>query len=187
MAAAAGAARPAGAGQSCDSLPAHSRLDFPELGVAADRSLRVARASWSTNGPWRAPALSRLPRVLAVVIASPVIACVRLTKGPDQFRPHFRQVAELAERLAGQRVQLYWGSLDVTGGLAFYLPEAQLLTTSPWSAEGRAAISAHGLVVVCLTSDDCVPASRAKYSTRAARARRRSRSRAAFWDFPARR
>ena len=97
--------------------------------------------------------LVALAAVLAVVIASPVIACVRLTKGPDQFRPHFRQVAELAERLAGQRVQLYWGSLDITGGLAIYLPGAQLLTTSPWSPEGRAAIGAHGLVVVCLTSD----------------------------------
>ena len=97
--------------------------------------------------------LVALAAVLAVVIASPVIACVRLTKGPDQFRPHFRQVAELAERLAGQRVQLYWGSLDITGGLAIYLPGAQLLTTSPWSPEGRAAVSAHGLVVVCLTSD----------------------------------
>jgi hypothetical protein len=91
--------------------------------------------------------------VLAVIIASPVIACVRLTKGPDQFRPHFRQVAELAERLAGQPIKLYWGSLDVTGGLAIYLPQAQLLTTGPLSPEGRAAVGAPGLAVVCLTSD----------------------------------
>ena len=63
-----------------------------------------------------------LVAVLAVLIASPVIAAVRVTKGPDQFRPHFRQVAELAERLAGQPIKLYWGSLDVTGGLAIYLP-----------------------------------------------------------------
>jgi 4-amino-4-deoxy-L-arabinose transferase-like glycosyltransferase len=97
--------------------------------------------------------LVALAAVLAVIIASPVIACVRLTKGPDQFRPHFRQVAELAQRLAGQPVQLYWGSLDITGGLAIYLPGAQLLTMSPWSPEGRAAVGAHGLVVVCLTSD----------------------------------
>ncbi len=93
-----------------------------------------------------------LVAVLAVLIASPVIAAVRVTKGPDQFRPHFRQVAELAERLAGQPIKLYWGSLDVTGGLAIYLPGAQLLT-NPWSPEGRAAVSAQGLLVVCLASD----------------------------------
>ena len=91
-----------------------------------------------------------LAAVLAIVIASPVIACVRLTEGPDQFRPHFRQVAELADRLAGKPVQWYWGSDDVTGGLPVYMPGAQRLSVSPLSPEGRAATSEDGLVVVCL-------------------------------------
>jgi len=97
--------------------------------------------------------LVALAAVLAVVIASPVIACVRLTKGPDQFRPHFRQVAEFADHLAGQPVQLYWGSLDIIGGLTFYSPEARALLVSPLSPEGHAASSKHGLVVVCLAGD----------------------------------
>ena len=97
--------------------------------------------------------LVALVAVLAVVIASPVIACVRLTKGPDQFRPHFRQVAELADRLAGQPVQLYWGSEDITAGLPIYLPAARRLPVSPLSPEGRAATGVHGLVVVCLIGD----------------------------------
>ena len=97
--------------------------------------------------------LVALVAVLAVVIASPVIACVRLTKGPDQFRPHFRQVAELADRLAGQPVQLYWGSEDITGGTADLFAGGAASDVSPLSPEGRAAIGVHGLVVVCLMGD----------------------------------
>jgi len=94
--------------------------------------------------------LVALIAVLAVVIASPVIACVRVTKGPDQFRPHFRQVAELADSLAGKPVQLYWGSTNITGGLPFYMPGARPISADPLSPEGRAAASEHGLLVVCL-------------------------------------
>ena len=67
-------------------------------------------------------------------------------RGDDQYRAHFRQVAELADRLAGEPVQLFWGSPDITAGLPFYLPAARPLMADPLSAEGRAAISAHGLV-----------------------------------------
>jgi 4-amino-4-deoxy-L-arabinose transferase-like glycosyltransferase len=94
-----------------------------------------------------------LAMTLAVVIASPVIAGVRLAYGPDQYRPHFRQTAEFAEQLSGAPVQLYWGTDDMTAGLRFYLPGAQLLPVSPFSDEGRGAIGLHGLVVVCLAND----------------------------------
>ena len=91
--------------------------------------------------------------ISAVVVASPVIACVRLINGPDQFRPHFPQVAELAERLTGKPVRLYWGSEDITAGLPIYLPQARRLPVSPLSAEGRAATDAQGLFIVCLKND----------------------------------
>jgi 4-amino-4-deoxy-L-arabinose transferase-like glycosyltransferase len=94
-----------------------------------------------------------LAMTLAVVIASPVIAGVRLAYGPDQYRPHFRQTAELAERLSGGPVPLYWGTDDVTAGLRVYLPGAQLLSASPFSDPGRPTGSLHGLVVVCLMID----------------------------------
>jgi 4-amino-4-deoxy-L-arabinose transferase-like glycosyltransferase len=94
-----------------------------------------------------------LAMILAVVIASPVIAGVRVAYGSDQYRPHFRQVAELADRLSGKPVQLYWGSGDIIAGLPVYLPGARLLSVGPLSDEGRADSSVHGLVVVCLTTD----------------------------------
>jgi Dolichyl-phosphate-mannose-protein mannosyltransferase len=97
--------------------------------------------------------LFALAAILAVIVASPVIACVRLTKGPDQFRPHFRQVAELADRLAGKRVGLYFGTEAITGGLPIYLPTSRSLSLSPLSAEGRAASNGQGLIVVCLMND----------------------------------
>jgi 4-amino-4-deoxy-L-arabinose transferase-like glycosyltransferase len=91
--------------------------------------------------------------ILAVLIASPVIACVRIMNSHDENRRHFRQVAELAEKLAGKPILLYWGSQEITAGLPFYLPQARPLSISisPLSAEGRAATSrAHGLLVVCV-------------------------------------
>ncbi len=95
-----------------------------------------------------------LAATLVILVASPVIACVRLTNyGDDQYRPHFRQVAELADGLAGKPIQLYWGSPEMISGLPFYLPEARPINADPLSAEGRAASSVHGLLVVCLSGD----------------------------------
>jgi hypothetical protein len=97
--------------------------------------------------------LAALVVTFAIVLASPVIACVRLANGPDVNRPHFRQVAERAELLAGRPIELMWGSEAIVPGLPFYLPNAQRLIAGPLSAEGRAAIATHGLLIVC-TSDD---------------------------------
>ena len=91
---------------------------------------------------------------LAILIASPIIACVRLTNGPDPYRPHFREVAEIGENLAGRPVELIWGSEGIVSGLPFYLPKARPLMVGPLSAEGRAEIAAHGLLIVCTSADD---------------------------------
>jgi 4-amino-4-deoxy-L-arabinose transferase-like glycosyltransferase len=90
---------------------------------------------------------------LAAIVASPIVAYTRLTRGDDQYRAHFRQVAELADRLAGEPVQLFWGSPEITAGLPFYLPVARPLMADPLSAGGHAAIDAHGLVIICLSTD----------------------------------
>ncbi len=90
--------------------------------------------------------------VLAIVVASPVIACVRIVSEPDQFRPHFRQAADLASKLSPQPVRFYWGSAEIVGGMQAYLQQAQDLP-DPLSSEGRAAVNAKGLVIVCLISD----------------------------------
>ena len=97
--------------------------------------------------------LAVLVVTLAILIASPIVACVRLTHGPDANRPHFRQVAERAEILAGSPIELIFGSEGIVSGLPFYLPKAQPLTVDPLSAEGRAAIASHGLLIVCVSSD----------------------------------
>jgi 4-amino-4-deoxy-L-arabinose transferase-like glycosyltransferase len=96
--------------------------------------------------------LAGLAIVLAIVLASPVIACVRIVSEPDQFRPHFRQAADLASKLSAQPVRFYGGSVGIVAGMQVYLPQARYLPL-PLSAEGRAAVSANGLVIVCLTSD----------------------------------
>jgi 4-amino-4-deoxy-L-arabinose transferase-like glycosyltransferase len=98
--------------------------------------------------------LAALAVTLAILIASPVIACVRLTHGPDPYRPHFQQVAEIGEGLAGRPVELIWGSEGIVSGLPFYLPRARPLMIGPLSAEGRAAIAAHGLLIVCTSGDE---------------------------------
>ena len=97
--------------------------------------------------------LVALAATLALVIVSPVIAGVRLTKAQDQYRAHFRQVAELADSVDGKPVRLYWGTPDIVDGLAFYLPGAQRLTADPGSAEGQSAARTAGLLAVCLPSD----------------------------------
>ncbi|MGO9702157.1 MAG: glycosyltransferase family 39 protein [Xanthobacteraceae bacterium] len=97
--------------------------------------------------------LVALAVTLAAIVVSPVVAYARLTRHDDQYRAHFRQIARLADGLAGEPVRLFWGSPNITAGLPFYLPEANPLTVAPLSAEGRAAIGAHGLVVVCVSTD----------------------------------
>jgi 4-amino-4-deoxy-L-arabinose transferase-like glycosyltransferase len=97
--------------------------------------------------------LIALAVTLAAIIASPVVAYARLTRSQDQYRAHFQQVAELGQRLAGAPVQLFWGSPAITSGLPFYLPAARPLSADPLSAEGRAATSVRGLLVVCLSTD----------------------------------
>ena len=97
--------------------------------------------------------LVALAVALAALVASPLVAHARLSRRDDQYRAHFRQVAELADNLAGEPVQLFWGSYDVTTGLAFYLPGARPLSVDPLSAEGRAATKSHGLLVACLSGD----------------------------------
>ncbi len=96
--------------------------------------------------------LAGLAIVLAIVLVSPVMACVRIVSEPDQFRPHFRQAADLATRLSPQPVRLYWGSDEIVGGMQAYLPQARYLPY-PLSPEGRAAARAKGVVIVCLTGD----------------------------------
>lgn len=98
--------------------------------------------------------LATLAVTLAILLASPVIACIRLTNGPDPYRPHFQQVAEIGERLAVRPVELIWGSEGIVSGLPFYLPKARPLMIGPLSAEGRAAVAAHGLLIVCVTGDE---------------------------------
>ena len=98
--------------------------------------------------------LATLVITLAILIASPVIACIRLTHGPDPYRPHFQRVAEIGEGLAGRPIELIWGSEGIASGLPFYLPKARPLMISPLSAEGRAAIAAHGLLIACTSGDE---------------------------------
>lgn len=113
----------------------------------ASRSLVVDARAAAQAG------LATLAVTLAIVMASPVIACVRLSHGPDPNRPHFRHVAELADRLAGRPIELIWGSEGIVSGLPFYLPKAQPLTAGPLSAEGRAAIASRGLAIICTSVD----------------------------------
>lgn len=84
-----------------------------------------------------------LALVLAVVIASPAIAYVRLTASHDRDRMYSRQVAETAENLAGRPIELVWGSADIASGLPFYLPQAR--PSSP-DATGT-------LLIVCASGD----------------------------------
>lgn len=91
---------------------------------------------------------------LAIVVASPVIACIRLANAPNFVdRPHFRQVAQRADTLADRPIELMWGSEAIVQSLPFYLPEAERLIINPLSAEGHAAIASHGLLIVCVSDD----------------------------------
>lgn len=70
-------------------------------------------------------ALVALVLVLAIVIASPVIAYVRLEGSHDRDRRYARQIAELAQRTAGQPITLVWGSAEMVPALLFYLSQAR--------------------------------------------------------------
>jgi hypothetical protein len=69
--------------------------------------------------------LVALGLVLALLIASPVIAYVRLEGSHDRDRRYDHQVAELAQKTAGQPIKFIWGSAEMVAGLPFYLPQAQ--------------------------------------------------------------
>jgi len=74
--------------------------------------------------------LATLAVTLAILIASPVIACVRLSQGHDPYRPHFQQVAQIGETLAGRPVELLWGSEGIVSGMPFYLPKVRAARSS---------------------------------------------------------
>lgn len=84
-----------------------------------------------------------LALVLAVVIASPAIAYVRLKGSHDWDRMYSRQIAELAEGLAGEPITSIWGSPEIVAGLPFYLPQAR-----PYSRPATGS-----LLIVCLSGD----------------------------------
>ncbi|HXX03063.1 MAG TPA: glycosyltransferase family 39 protein [Xanthobacteraceae bacterium] len=84
-----------------------------------------------------------LALVLAVIIASPAIAYVRFKGSHDRDRMYSRQIAEMAEGLAGQPITRIWGSPAIVAGLPFYLPQAK-----PY-----AGTSAGSVLIVCLSDD----------------------------------
>ena len=100
-----------------------------------------------------AAGLIALALTLAALVAAPFIAYQKLRAGADPNRPSSHHVVEVAEQLTAQPPLLFWGSPELTGGLPFYLPNAQPLEVSPLSPAGRAAIGASGLLVACFTDD----------------------------------
>ena len=106
---AAAAARAAGADQLGRSVPAHRRLDFARYSGAPPIVLYGSRALLIDERVTARAGLATLAVTLAILIASPIIACVRLTNGPDPYRPHFQQVAEIGASLTGRPVELIWG------------------------------------------------------------------------------
>jgi hypothetical protein len=100
-----------------------------------------------------AAGLIALALTLAALVAAPFIAYQKLRAGADPNRPSSHHVVEVAEQLTAQPPLLFWGSPELTGGLPFYLPNAQPLEVSPLSPEGHAAIDVSGLLVACLKAD----------------------------------
>lgn len=90
---------------------------------------------------------------LVFLIAAPFIAYAHLKAGLDSNRPSSQEVAAVAKTLTGRPVGLYWGSPDVTGNLPFYVAGARPLYGDPLSAENRARIAAHGVLIACLDGD----------------------------------
>ena len=91
---------------------------------------------------------------LVAIFISPFVAYDQLTSSREAYRAHFRQVAALGQKFAGEPVRLLWGSPGVVAGLPFYLPRARPLAADPNSAAGRAAIASQGLMVVCVSDDE---------------------------------
>ncbi len=83
--------------------------------------------------------------VLAIVVASPAIAYVRLTQTRDLRQRHTLQIAETAQRMANVPIKFIWPSgSHVITGLPFYLPQSRPSTTMDKSG---------ALLVVCLSDD----------------------------------
>jgi 4-amino-4-deoxy-L-arabinose transferase-like glycosyltransferase len=87
-----------------------------------------------------------LALVLAIVVASPAIALVRLTQGSDLQRRHTQQIAETAQKMASGPIKFIWvaGTNGMSNGLPFYLPESQPSATADKSGT---------LLLVCLRED----------------------------------
>jgi 4-amino-4-deoxy-L-arabinose transferase-like glycosyltransferase len=84
-----------------------------------------------------------LAMILALIVASPVIAYSRLIGTHEEYRPFYRPVAELAKSIADQPIRQISGSGGIVEGLPFYLPQAR-----HFSGDG------HGeLLIVCLIDD----------------------------------
>ena len=106
---------------------------------------------------------------LAFVVASPLVAIVKLKAGLDSNRPSSREIAALAEQLSDKPALLYWGSPRIVGNLPFYLAGSHPLLGDPRPAGNRAAIAANGLLVVCLDSDEACQATAASLAGNASR------------------
>ena len=106
--------------------------------------------------------LATLAVTLAILIASPVIACRQIDQRSRPVPAAFPQVAEIGAepRRAAGRIDLRIEG--IVSGLPFYLPQAKPLMVGPLSAEGRAAIAAKGLLIVCIERRRRMPAERRK-------------------------
>ena len=92
---------------------------------------------------------------IAAVIASPLVAYVRI--GPDKtlHEAHYRQVANEVSRLSRSSQPLIAGTREIIQGLAFYLPDARpAALPSPSDPTLLAAIRASGIVTICAVSDE---------------------------------
>jgi len=87
-----------------------------------------------------------LALVLAIVVASPAIALVRLTQTRDLERRHTLQIAETAQKMAEGPIKYIWdsGSNGISNGLPFYLPQSRPSATADKSGT---------LLLVCLSDD----------------------------------
>jgi 4-amino-4-deoxy-L-arabinose transferase-like glycosyltransferase len=82
--------------------------------------------------------------VLAIVAASPAIGYVRFEGSHDRDRRYARQIAEMAEHIAGQPIKFISGSPDMIAALPFYIPQARPLT-------GTEKVGV--LLIVCASND----------------------------------
>ena len=128
--------------------PSHP-ANWPLLPIVLYASLALVISTTAVA----AAGLIALALSLAALVAAPFIAYQKLRAGADPNRPSSHHVVEVAEQLTAQPPLVFWGSPELTGGLPFYLPNAQPLEVSPLSPEGRSAVGANGLLVACLTDD----------------------------------